>query len=888
MGKEPLWRRYRRFWGPDPRQDVDDELAFHLAMREEEYQREGHTPAEAREHAVSRFGDVERVRGECHELGHERLARRDRASRWDAMRQDVRYALRALRTRPGFSLAVVATMALGIGATSAVFSVAYGVLLRPLPYRDADAVVRLWSMNAERGVEFFSVSPADYREWKARTRAFSAMGAFERQREAALTLGGEPQAIQVAAVTPEIFALLGTGAARGRSITADDALAAASPVVVLSHEAWATRFGADSSAVGRDMSIDGTAHRVVGVMPPRFAIPGTPAEIWTPLSLAGAPDDHGDRHLRVLARLAPGAGLGRARMELGLISSGLAREFPGTNAGWAVNVMTVPEMIVGTQFRRALLVLLGVVAFVLLIACANAANLQLARAAARRREIAVRCALGASRGRVLAQLLAESAVLGLMAGLAGLALAYGGIALLRAVGADAVPRLEDVRLDLPALAFTLLVALGSGLLFGLLPALRASRADHSEALKQGSRGSGGGLAGEGVRSALVVAEVMMSLILLVGAGLLMRTFVRLQRVETGFDPAGVIAIPLRLPEASYADTARMSAFYDAVLARAAALPGVTRAAAVSSAPFAGPNSGLVFARVDRPPADRQQAPDADFRVVTPGYLATLGIPLLAGRDLSDRDVGNSPGVAVISVEMARRHWPGEDPIGGRVRLGDVVEGPVYTVVGVAGDARYQSLETPDARPMIYFGVAQRPQRSMTLVLRATDAAAAAAAVRRAVASLDPTLAPSPVNELSALIRRAFATRRFALVLFGTFASVAALLAGVGIYGVLSFLVRQRTRELGIRVALGAPPRRLVASVVGRAMRMTVGGVALGLLGAWYLSRSMGALLFETSATDRTTFAGVAGLVLAIGVLASVVPARRAMRASPMEALRAEA
>ena len=886
MGHEPLWRRYRRFWRPDPRQDVDDELAFHLAMREDEYRREGHTPDAAHDQAVKRFGDVERIRDECHELGRKRVARRHRAFRWEALRQDVRYALRSIRTNPGFALAVVVTMALGIGATSAVFSVAYGALLRPLPYRDADALVRLWSMRADRGLDFFSVSPADYRDWKAQTRAFAAMGAFERQREAALTLGGEPQGVELAAVTPDIFALLGTPPALGRSITPDDAAGAANPVVLLSDDAWTTRFGADPSAVGRDVTIDGRPHRIVGVMPPGFYVPGTSAELWTPLSLAGAPEDHSNRYLRVLARLAPSASLDRARRELDLVSTRLGREYPATNAGWGVNTMSVPEMIVGAQFRRAVLVLLGVVGFVLLIACANAANLQLARAAARRREMAVRCALGASRGRILAQLLAESAVLGAVAGVAGLALAYGGVALLRALGAETVPRLEDVRLDAPVLAFTLVLALGSGVLFGLAPALRAARSDHAESLKQGARGSSG-LAGDGVRSALVVAEVMLSLILLIGAGLLTRTFVRLQNVDTGFDARGVIALPLRLPEASYPDTARATAFYDALLEQAAALPGVTRAAAVSSAPFAGPNSGLVFARADQAPPDRQEAPDADYRVVTPGYLATLGVPLLRGRDLSPRDARDAPPVAVISQAMARTYWPGEDPVGGRVRIGDVLEGPVFTIVGVAGDARYQSLETPDARPMIYFSLGQRPQHSMTLVLRTTNPAAAAAGVRRAVASLDATLALAPVEELSGLIRRAFATRRFALALFGIFAAVAAVLAGVGIYGVLSFLVRQRTRELGIRVALGAPRGRLMATVVGRALRLTTAGVVLGLLGAWYLSRSLGALLFETSATDRGTFAGVAALVLAIGGVASLVPARRAMRADPMEALRAE-
>ncbi len=885
MAREPLWQRYRRFWEANPRADLDDELAFHLAMRAEEYRRAGHPSDDAEHLARERFGDVEGIRRECHDLGSRRVARRARTLRWDAMRSELRYALRMLRVNRGFSLAVILTMAIGIGATTAVFSVAYGVLLRPLAYRDADALVRLWSKNAGRNLEFFSVSPADYAEWKAQSRSFSEMGAFERQREAVLTRGDTPEAIEVAAVTADIFRLLGARPALGRAIGDEDARPGAAPVALLAHESWVTRFGRDSSIIGRDLTIDGRSHRVIGVMPPRFFLPGSPALLWTPLSLAGASNDHANRYLRVLARLAPNVSLDRARLELDVVSSRLSESFPASNTGWTVNALPVPETIIGTQFRKAVLVLLGVVGFVLIIACANAANLQLARAAARRREIAVRSALGASRGRIVTQLLAESAVLALIAGMVGVALAYGGLELLRIVGVDSVPRLDDVRLDTPVLAFAAVVALGSGLLFGLVPALRASRSDLAETLKEGARGSGAGAMGDGVRSALVVAEVMLSLILLIGAGLLMRSFVRLQGVDTGFDATGVVVVPFRLPEASYAEPARLNGFFTALDNGVRGLPGVTDVARVSSAPFAGPNSGLVFSRVDRPAPDRQQLPDADYRVVSPGYLAMMRIPLMRGRDFGTGDGPGSGDVAVISETMARLHWPGEDPLGKTLRIGDIETGRVVTIIGVAADARYQSLETPDARPMVYFPATQRPQRSMSLVVRTTDASSLALGLRRVVASLDPALAPPPMSILGDLVREAFATRRFALVLFATFAGVASLLAGIGIYGVMAFLVRERTHELGIRVALGAPQSRLMASVVGGALRMTLGGVALGLIGAWMLSKSLGELLFQVEARDAATFAGVAVLVVAIGIVASVVPARRAMRADPMEALR---
>jgi len=884
VSREPILRRYRRFFGADPGRDVDDELAFHLAMRIEEYQRAGMTVEEAEETAMKRFGDLNRVRGECHDLGRRRAARRRRASRLDGLRQDVRFALRTIAANRSFSLMVVLTLALGIGATAAVFSVAYGVLLRPLPYRDADALVRVWSRRADRGLDFFSVSPADYASWRARNRVFTAMAAFERQRDATLLRGSEPQSVEVTAVSPDVFPLLGTGALRGRTLIADDARDGAPPVAVLSHGLWTARFGSDSAIVGSDITIDGRRHTVVGVMPPRFSIPGTSAEIWTPLSLASATTDRGNRYLRVLARLAPGVTLERARSQMDAVAAGLGREYPDTNESWSVNMMSVTEMIVSTQFRRAVLALLGVVGLVLLIACANSANLQLARGAARRREIAVRAALGATRGRIAIQLLTESVLLGLIAGVLGIALARTGLQLLRAMGTETVPRLADVRLDGPVLAFTAIVALGSGILFGLLPALRASRSDIGEALKEG-RGTGQGAAGQGIRAALVVAEVSLSLILLIGAGLLMRSFMRLQAVDVGFTPTNVAVVRLQLPETSYPDPDRTAAFYDALLDRVRQLPGVTHAAGVNSAPFAGPNTGNVFVRLDRPLPERGQAPDADHRVITPGYLRTLGIRLIRGRDVSALDRKGAPEVVLISESMARRYWPGEDPLGQRIRVGDIVKGPVFTIVGVVGDVRYRSPESPTVRPMMHFSALARPPRSMALVVRTTAAGLSGAAIREAVASLDATLPPPAVNSMEELMGEAIATPRFTFVLFTVFAGAALLLAAVGVYGVMSYLVRQRTHEFGVRSALGAAPGTLVRAVIGGALRLTLVGVALGLVGAWLLTQSIASLLFEVSATDPVTFVAIALLLTTIGVVASALPARRAARADPLLALR---
>ncbi len=886
MPRDSIVRRYRRFFGADPQRDVDDELAFHIAMRVEELQRSGMSAAEAEAAAMARFGNFGTVRDECHELGRRRATRERRAGWFDALRQDVHYAVRTLSANRGFTSMVVLTLALGIGATTAVFSVAYGVLLRPLPYRDADALVRLWSRNAERDLPFFSVSPADYVTWRADNRVFLAMAAFERQRDATVIRGAEPQAVEVAAVTPDVFSLLGTGALRGRTLIADDARDAAPTVAVLSHDLWSARFGSDDALVGGNLVIDGQRYTVVGVMPPRFAIPGTSAEIWTPLSLAGASADHANRYLRVLARLRPGVTVETARRQMDLIAANIGREFPASNGAWSVNIMSISEWIVGTQFRRAVLALLGVVAFVLLIACANSANLQLARGATRQREIALRSALGATRRRITAQLLAESVLLGLVAGVLGVALARAGVNLLRAIGTETVPRLADVRLDAPVLAFTAAVALGTGILFGLLPALGATRVDVGEVLKAGGRGEGQATPGKWIRAALVVGQISLSLILLVGAGLLMRSFMRLQGVDLGFDAKNVVAVRIQLPDEPYPDAQRTSAFFSALVDRARQLPGVADAAAVSSAPFAGPNTGNVFAREDRPVPDRQQAPDADLRIVTPGYLRMLGIRLLRGRDFSALDRHDAPGTVLISETMARRYWPGEDPIGRRIRVGDLVGGPMFTIVGVVGDARYIDRTATEVRPMIYFSSLAHRTRGMTVLIRGQrDGVVSAAAMRAVVAPLDPALPPPAVESFETLVGNALATQRFAFVLFAIFAVTALVLASVGVYGVMSYLVRRRTQEFGVRSALGASAGMLVRSVIGGALRLTAVGVVIGLVGAWLLTESIASLLFGVSATDPITFAAIALMLTAIGIVASALPARRAGRADPLVALR---
>ena len=889
MPREPSFRRYRRFWGADPKRDVDEELAFHMAMRVDEYERAGLSHDDAKEATMKRFGDVHEIRDEVATLAQKRYTRHRRALRLDALILDVKYALRSLLTNPAYTITVVLTLALGIGANAAVFSVAFGVVMRALPYRDADEIVRVWEKNARRNLEFFSVSPATYADWKKESRAFTAMAAFERQRDATLTTKDEPLSVSITAVTPDIFPLLGTSPALGRALVADDAQASSPAVAVMSHDLWATSFGSDPAVVGRDVIVDGKRYSVVGVMPRRFSVPGTNAELWMPLSFTGVPDSHGFRYLRVLGRLAPGVTATDANAQLDVISARIAATFPADAAGWSANILRVPEMIVGTQFRRAMLTLIGVVALVLLIACSNAANLQLARSTVRERELAIRAALGASRGRIVRQLLTESVLLSAMAGAVGLAMAYGGVELLRAMGETTVPRLEDVRLDAPVIVFTILVALATGVLFGLIPAWRSARSDVSETLKSGGRSLGQTPLTAMLRGGLVVAEMSLSLVLLIGAGLLLRSFARLQAVDIGFNDQRLVIAPTALPQASYSSAEQIAAFYSQALERARALGGVESVAAVSSAPFAGVNPGTVFLRFgDAPPAGAQP-PDADLRVITPGYFGTMGIRLLRGRDFTPDDRDETTPVVIISSAMAKTHWPGENPVGQRIRVGDVVKGTPHTIVGVVGDVRYQSLVTDVARPMMYFPVsASAAPRSMTIVVRTSaDGASASSSLRTMLASIDRRLPAPTVTAMTEIVGRALATQRFALTLFVVFAILAGALAAIGLYGVTSYLVRQRTRELGIRVALGAQRHRLLTLVVGGALRLTVIGVAVGLAASYALTESLRTLLFGVSPTDARTFVALALLLASISILASLVPALRATRADPMLALRGD-
>ena len=789
---------------------------------------------------------------------------------------DVRQALRALRRSPGFTLTAILTVALGVGVPTAMFTVVDGVVLRPLPYPAPERLLRVWSSHPQRGLPQFGVSAPDALDWEAQGRSLEAVAAFERARPMTWTGAAEPVQLLVSPVTGRMFALLGVPPRWGQHLVAGGDPHA----IVISDGLWQRSFGGDPGVVGRTLALDGEAYRVTGVMPPRFAVPGSNAEAWTPLELR-AGDDRSRRYLRVLARVRPGATVEAARAELETVASRLEAAHLDTNGGWSVTVRTVHEAMVGSDLRRALFVLLAVVALVMLIACANVAHLVLVRAAAREREIAIRSALGAGRRRLAAQLLTESLMIAAAGGASGLLLASGIIDVLRAAAPDALPRLDEIQVDLHALAFASLASLVAATLFGLVPALQSSRVEATaRALREG-RGIVGARSAR-LRSAIVAVEIALAVIVTTGSVLLVRSLIHLQAVDPGFDAAGVVAVPIAAADRAYPDRAAASGFYAAILDRVRAVPGVDRAALVSSAPFFGPNTANLVAS-EGTALDRGQAPDVDIRAVAGPYFETLRIPLRRGRDL---DVHDTAGVAVVNETMARRLWPGQDPIGRRFRLGDLAAGPWITVVGLAGDALYRSLEAEASRPMVYLPQAATGDRAMTLVVRATGPTAAVArALRPMIWGVDRGVPLPVVRRLEDVVAAELAPQRFNASLFGFFAGLALALSAVGVYGVMAHFVTLRRPEIGVRVALGASPRAIAAFVVRRGGAAAGVGLVAGMAGALALGPVLESLLYGVRPADPVTIAVVAGVFAVVTLAASWAPARRAIRLDPVQVLR---
>ncbi|HEX5760842.1 MAG TPA: ABC transporter permease, partial [Thermoanaerobaculia bacterium] len=799
----------------------------------------------------------------------------------ERLRQDIRFALRSLRRSPGHTAAALLALALGIGANAAIFSVVYGVLLEPLPYPSPERLVMLIDSNPTRGFDRFSSSPPNFVDWRDQSRSFSGMAALTRANPSLTGGGVEPERLEGAQVSAGFFETLGVPPALGRGIGAADDRPGAPKVAVLSHGLWRRRFGADPAIVGRAVELDGSPHTVVGIAAEGFQFPSR-VEVWQPLALEITPDMRGAHFVGVAARLKPGVSLERAQAEMSVIAGRLEKQYPDSNTGWGVNVIPTRELVV-EDVRPALLVLMATVAVVLLIACANVANLLLARMASREREVAIRTALGAGRGRLIRQFLTESVLLALAGGALGLLLALWGVRALVAMNADNIPRAAEIGLEPPVLLFTLALAVLTGLVFGLVPALHAARPDLQGSLKEGGRGAGTGVRARSARGALVVVEVALTLVLLVSAGLLLRSFAGLSGVSPGFETAGVLTLEVNLPESRYPDeeeegeSSKVAAFYDQVLADVRAIPGVRSAGAGYPLPLGGSGFVLAFVVEGRPEPPPGQEPNSHIRFVTPGYLETMSIPLLRGRRLLASDREGALPVMVVNRTMAEKTWPGEEALGKRLTFGDPEDEDVEwrTVVGVVGDVRHEALATEPAAET-YVPIGQAPSSAATLVVRTDgDPMRLAAPVREAVRRADPDLPVFAVLPLAEVVAQSLAEQRFRTILLALFAGLALVLASVGVYGVISYGVTQRRHEMGLRMALGARREQVQRLVVGQGLRLVLTGAAVGLVGAFLATRLLASFLYGVRATDPLTFAAVPALLAGVALFASWLPARRA-------------
>jgi putative ABC transport system permease protein len=813
-------------------------------------------------------------------------------SRVDVLARDARFAWRGLRKTPAFTVAAVVALALGVGATTAILSVVHAVLIQPLPYADADKLV----VALQDGRN--PVASANFADWRAQTRSFTDMAAAEYWTPD-LTGGDDPGAINALHITPGMLPMLGVQPLLGRMFAADEDRPGNEFVAIIGYGLWQRRFAADPNVLGKTISLSGNVYRIVGVMPKTFQFApfwATRAELWAPLVLAPrlAQPSRGDESLRIFARLKPGVSLEQARADLGSVTARLERAFPGTNRN--VELLPLKAKVVG-NIEAPLVILFVAVVFVLLIACANVAHMLLARAGSRQRELAIRTALGATRARLIAQLLVESAMLALLGGAAGLAFAAWGVRMLVAASPAIIPRVASVTIDGAVLAMAIGLTAFTAIAFGLVPALRSARVDLAETFRDGDRASSDGRGRSRMRSALVASEFALALVLLVGAGLMIRSVVQLQHIDPGFDPRNIVSMIVSTAGTPAADSSRHENFYVDALSRVKAVPGVVSASYINHLPIGGDIWALSFRIEGRPTPKPGNSPRATYRVVFPGYFATMRIPMLRGRDITDADRLGAPRVVVINDFMAKTHWRGENPIGKRIALSDSAW---ITVVGVVkNDVRSEWSAPPEEEMFLPF--AQQASyrngtgasRTMTLVARMAcdrsecDAGAPAPQIRSAVRGAERNAPISEVQTMRALVNDATAESRFYLVLLTAFAAIALALAAVGIYGVMSYAVSRRTHEIGIRVALGADPRSIVGIVVRQALTVAAIGAGVGLVVAFAFTRLMRGILYGVAPTDLMTFLSVTAVLVGVAVVASLIPARRATRIDPLEALRSD-
>jgi predicted permease len=811
----------------------------------------------------------------------------------DIFLKDIRYGIRGLLKRPGFTAIAVITLALGIGANTAIFSLVNAVLLRSLPYRDADRLVMVWEDASFANFPRNTPAPANFVDWRSQNQSFEGMAATTT-RSLNLTGEGEPEKIEANGVTANFFSLLGVQPTLGRGFIPEDDSPQGGKVAVVSYELWQRILGGEAGIVGKNILLNGEKYTVVGVTPAGFQFLDSEVNVWVPEAFTAEElRNRGGHYLTVFARLKPGVSLSQANADIHTITARIAHDYPDEAGRLSGYIVPLRDELAG-EIRRPLILLLGAVGFVLLIACANIASLLLSRTAGRQKEIALRSALGAGRGRIVRQLLTESMVLAGAGGLLGIFCAVWSFAFLRQLIPESMALTTKLSLDWQMLSYTVLISLATGIFFGLLPALRASRLNLNEALKQGSGRGSVGPGSNRLRNVLVTSEVALTLVLLIGASLLLQTFFSLRRQYAALDASHVLTLRTQLPRSKYPETPQRSAFYNQVLDRVQTLPGVTAAGYTTTIPLVWKGGTSGFYPEGRSVAEAKASGlsfDSCHRQISAGYLKTMGIPILRGRSFDDTDNEQSMPVAIVNETMAREYWPGQDALGKRFKVGDPDEQvPWLTIVGVAGDVHQMGADVP-VKAEMYFPYRQGSSRFYAprdLVIRTSlDPLSFVAAVRREIRAVDADQPVSNIRTMDDVLSKEIAPRRIAMTLLMTFAGLALLLASIGIYGVLSYFVAQSTPEIGVRLALGAQQSDVLKLVVSRGMKLALAGLAIGLVAAFLLTRLMTSLLFGVSATDATTFVGVSGLLLAVALLACYIPARRATKVDPLVALRYE-
>ena len=866
--------------------DIDREMRLHVEMQVEANIKAGMSPADARERAMRSFGNVNRAVDAAYDVKGGGL--------FETLAQDIRYGARMLAKHKAFTSIAVITLALGIGANTAIFSVVNELLLQPLPFRDADRVVMLWEVSSE-GRHQNSTSRANFRSWRDQSTSYQQLAAFTDQR-VNLTGIGEPEELSGQLATPELFKVLGVDPLLGRTFLPEDAEPGKDDVTVLSYGLWQRRFGGQPNVVGQAITLNDQKFTVIGVMPPSFQFyvqqrsgTGRPAELWTILPMpTGSGANERGRFLATVARLKDGVTVDRAAAELRTIHARLSETEPQFNKNWSAEVLPLREQFFG-NVRRPLWLMLGAVGFVLLIACANVANLLLSLATSREKEIALRAALGARRSRIVRQLLTESLLLALLGSALGFGFAWLGIKALLLISPKDLVNLKSVGLNVTVLFWTLGISVLTGIIFGLAPALHVSRLNLNDSLKEGGKSEASQASGSRrLRSALVVSEIALAVVLLASAGLLIKSFIRLQQVDRGFNTDNVLTMVIRIPTTRYKEDAQFVNFFGQVLERVRHLPTVRSAGMVNYLPlYGGLGSATGFKIVGQPEPPPGQGPSCDVRVADSGYFQTMGIPLLRGRYFSDAEQREPKRVILINEALARTYFAGQDPLGQRLDVEMFDKPTPAEIIGVVGNVRYDSL-IDESPPAVYFTHPDLTYSFMTLVIRTDgEPSAIAPAVQREIHSLEPNQPVSDVRTMNRVMSEWVARSRFNTLLLGLFAGLATLLSAVGIFGVMNYSVALRTREIGLRLAVGAQPRQVLLLVLKQGFWLTIIGVVLGLAAAFALTRLLSGLLFGVAAIDVTTFATISLLLVIVSLLACYLPARRAMRIDPLSALRYE-